>query len=160
MRSPGSLRFSKLNKSSSLNLSSQERCSSPLIISVALSGPVPRSLHNISWGIEHSPSKKDGRTGRWQVGHEPAMCVHSTESQPYPGLHQKKHGQQVEGSYLAPLLCAGETQLGVLHPDVESSGQERCGSVGVHPEKGHKNDPRDGITPLQGQAERDGAVQP
>ena len=36
MRSPRSLLFSKLNKRSSLKLSSQERCSSPLIILVAL----------------------------------------------------------------------------------------------------------------------------
>ena len=36
MRSPHSLLFSKLNKPSSLNLPSQERCSSPLIILEAL----------------------------------------------------------------------------------------------------------------------------
>ena len=36
MRSPWSLLVSKLNKPSSLSLSSQERCSSPLIILVAL----------------------------------------------------------------------------------------------------------------------------
>ena len=46
-----------------------------------------------------------------------------------------------------------------LHPDVESSVQESHEPVGVHPEEGHKNDPRDG-TPLQRrQAERAGAVQ-
>ena len=36
MRSPQSLLFSMLNKPSSLNLSSEERCSSPLIILVFL----------------------------------------------------------------------------------------------------------------------------
>ena len=36
MRSPQSLLFSKLKKPSSLNLSSQESCSSPLIVFVAL----------------------------------------------------------------------------------------------------------------------------
>ena len=46
-----------------------------------------------------------------------------------------------------------------LHPDVESSVQESHEPVRVHPEEGHKNDPRDG-TPLQRrQAERAGAVQ-
>ena len=33
-------------------------------------------------------------------------------------------------------------------------------SVGAHPEKGHKHDPRDGTPPLRGQTERSGAVQP
>ena len=44
-------------------------------------------------------------------------------------------------------LCAGEDLLGVLSPDVESSVQERCRPVGVHPEEDHKNDPWSG-TPL------------
>ncbi|KAK4829585.1 hypothetical protein QYF61_005685 [Mycteria americana] len=42
---------------------------------------------------------------------ETAMCAHSPESQPYPGLHQKQRGQQVEGGDSAPLLRAGETPL-------------------------------------------------
>jgi len=40
-------------------------------------------------------------------------------------------------------LCAGEASPGILHP-----------------EEGHKNDPRDGTPLLLGQAERAGAVQP
>mgnify|MGYP001852221541 CR=1 FL=1 len=56
-------------------------------------------------------------------------------------------------------LCAGEASPGALHLDVESSVQERHGAVGVHPEEGHKNDPRDGTAVLQGQTERAGAVQ-
>ena len=44
-------------------------------------------------------------------------------------------------------LCS-ETSPGVLHPDVESSAQERHGAVGVHPEEGHKNDPRAGTALL------------
>ena len=46
---------------------------------------------------------------------------------------------------LAPLLHTSEASHGVLHPDVDSSIQERDRPVGVHPEKGHKSDPRDGI---------------
>ena len=43
--------------------------------------------------IECSPAEKDlGGTGGWQAGREPAMYPCSPESQPYPGLHQKKHG--------------------------------------------------------------------
>jgi len=43
------------------------------------------------------------------------MNPHSPESQLHSGLHQKKHGQQVEGGDPAPLFCAGETSPGVLH---------------------------------------------
>ena len=58
-----------------------------------------------------------------------------------------KCGQQVKGGNPAPLLCAGEVSPGILHPDVESSVQERCGPVIACPEEGHENKPRDG-TPL------------
>ncbi|XP_072195585.1 uncharacterized protein [Excalfactoria chinensis] len=60
-----------------------------------------------------------------QVECEPAMCSYSPESQLHPGLHQKKHDQQGEGGGPAPLLFTCEISLGVLHPDVESSVQER-----------------------------------
>ena len=52
----------------------------------------------------------------------------------------------------------GEASPGVPRPDGESSVQERCGPVGAHPEKGHKNYLRDGTPLLQGQTERAGAV--
>jgi len=55
-----------------------------------------------------------GDTGIWQTGHKPAMYPHSPESQPYSGLRQKKHGQQVEGGDPSPLLCSGESSPGVL----------------------------------------------
>jgi len=75
------------------------------------------------------------------------VCAHSPEGQLYPGLHQKKHGQQVEGGDSAPLLCSCETLPGVLHPALEPSAQERHGPIGVGPEEGYKNDQRAG-TPL------------
>ncbi|KAK4815640.1 hypothetical protein QYF61_005202 [Mycteria americana] len=75
------------------------------------------------------------------------MCACSPESHPYPGLHQKKCGQQVEGGDSAPLLCSCETPPGVLCPALESLAQERHGPVGAGPEEGHKNDERAG-TPL------------
>ena len=56
------------------------------------------------------------------------------------------------------LLHTGETSLGVLNLDVESSVQERHRPVGTHPEECHKNDPGDGIPFLQGQAQKAGAV--
>ena len=48
-----------------------------------------------------------------------------------------------------PPLCADEISPGELHPDVESSVLERHGPVGVHPEEGHRNDPRDGTLPYK-----------
>ena len=75
-------------------------------------------------------------------------------------MPQKKHAQQSEEGDPAPLLCAAKTSPGVLHPDVESSVQQRYVAVGLHPEEGHKNAPRYGTTLLRAQAERAGAVQP
>jgi len=42
----------------------------------------------------------------------------------YPGLHQKKHGQQVKGGDSTTPLCSGETAPGVLYPALEPSAQE------------------------------------
>jgi len=47
---------------------------------------------------------------------------------------------------ILPLYSAGETSPGVLHADMEFSVQER--PVRLLPEKGHKNDARDGTPPL------------
>ena len=66
------------------------------------------------------------------------------------------HGQQLKGGDPAPLFCTGETSPGVLCPDVESSVQGRHRPVGVRPEKGLRNDPRNGTSLLQGQSERAG----
>lgn len=43
-------------------------------------------------------------------------------------------------------LRFGETSPGMLHPHMESSVQEIHGPVGVHPEEGHRNDPKDGTS--------------
>ena len=72
------------------------------------------------------------------------MCQFSPESQPHPELYQKKRGQKVKGGDPAPLFCTDENSSGILRAHVESSAQERHGPVGVHPEEGYKNDPRDG----------------
>ena len=66
----------------------------------------------------------------------------------------------MEGGDPAPLLCAGEVSPGVLHPDAESSVQERHRPVGVHPEQGHRNGLRDETSLLGGLAEKAEAVQP
>ena len=72
----------------------------------------------------------------------------------------KEAWSAVEGDDPVSLLCFGETSPGVLCPDVEFSVQETWGLLGVCPKESHRNDPRDGTSPLQGQAERAGAVQP
>ena len=96
--------------------------------------------------IELCQNELEG-TGGWQVGCEPAMCLCSPESQLCPGLYPMNCGLQVEGGDPVPLLCAGETLPGIVHPDVESSVQKRHGPAGAYPEEGQKNEPRDG-TPL------------
>ena len=60
------------------------------------------------------------------------MCSQSPEGQAYPGLHQKKRGQQGKGGDSAPLLRSGETPPRVLHPqhrkdmDLLEQGQRRA----------------------------------
>jgi len=93
---------------------------------------------------ENSPEDKDlGVLADEKLNMTWQCCFHSPEGQPYPGLHQKQRGQQVEGGDSAPLLCSGETPPGVLRPALEPSAQERHGPVGVGPEECHKNDQRD-----------------
>jgi len=88
------------------------------------------------------------------------MCTHSSEVQQYRRLHQNKSAQQVEGGDTATLLCSGETPLGVLHPALEPSAQERHGHIGAGPVEGQKNGQRDGAPLLGEKAGRAVAVQP
>jgi len=70
--------------------------------------------------LERSPEEKYlGVLVDEKLNMSQAMCTHSPESQPYPGLHQEKHGQQVEGGDSAPLLRSRETPSGILHPALE-----------------------------------------
>ena len=70
------------------------------------------------------------------------MYACSPEGQLYPGLHQEKCDQQVEGGDSAPLLCSCVTLSGVLHPVLEPPTQEGHGAVGGGPEDGCEDDQR------------------
>ena len=77
----------------------------------------------------------------------------------YPGLHQEKHGQHVQGGDSVPLFCSSKTPHGVLCPALEPPAQGH-GPVGAGTEEHHKNDQRAAAALLGGKAERVGAVQP
>jgi len=65
-----------------------------------------------------------------------AMCTCSPESQLYPGLHQKKSGQQVKGGDGLCLFYSKEIPLAVLHSALGLQHEEDMDLLE------HKNDQR------------------
>jgi len=55
--------------------------------------------------LESSPAEKDLRVMVDEKRHKSAVCTCSLEGQWYPGLHQKRSGQQAEEGDCPPLLC-------------------------------------------------------
>lgn len=53
------------------------------------------------------------------------MCSCSSESKLFPGLHQKRSGQQGEGGDCPSLLCPCESPSGELNPGLGPAIQER-----------------------------------
>ena len=101
--------------------------------------------------IDYCSAKKDlGVLVDRKLDMSQKCALASQKAKSILGCIKKKRGKQGEEGP-APLLCTAEASPGVLHPDVESSVQERHGPDGVHPEEGHKNDLWNGTPLLQGQ---------
>lgn len=62
----------------------------------------------------------------------------SPESQPHPGLHQRKCDQQDMREGVLPLLCPGEAPPGVPCPALGSPAQKGHRPIGASPEEGHQ----------------------
>ena len=95
--------------------------------------------------IEHRPAEKYLGVlvyGNLDMSQQCALAAQKANR--IVGCIKRCVASRSRGVNLPHCLCA---LLGVLHPDVESSVQERNGPAGAHPEEGHRNDPRNG-TPL------------
>ena len=87
MKPPHSLLFSRLNKPSTFNLSLQERCSSPLIILVALLWTLSNSsTSSLYWGPRSGCSTQEGRIERDDYFPVPAGYPSSDGAQETVGL--------------------------------------------------------------------------
>ena len=121
-------------------------------------GATPVAIQAGGWSDwEHPWGEGLGSAGGQKAGHKPAMCLHSPESQPYPGLRQKQRGQQAKGGDSAPLLWWDPTGSPASSSETLSTGQTWTCWSGAR--GGHKNGPRPGTPLLSGKAERVGAVQ-
>ena len=100
------------------------------------------------------------RTSRLKSCHKPAVCICSPGEQAYPGLHQKKSGQQGERGWLSSLLCPCEVPSGLLHSSLVPPAQDVCGTTRVCPTEGHKNDQRAGAPHLWRKVEVAEIVEP
>ena len=83
--------------------------------------------------IECSPAEKDLWAlvyGKLVMSQQCALAAQKTK--PYPGLHQKKHGQQVEGGDPTPQLCTGEDSSGGLWCPCSLQGSWTGLTLNVH----------------------------
>ena len=102
-----------------------------------------RDIGGTSMRFNSTPrSKKKKKAGAVRTGEVPKQSVLSQPTKPTVSCAASMVVWSA-GQDPVPLLYAGETPPGVLHPDVESSVQDRHKPVGAHPEEGHRNDPRD-----------------
>ena len=128
------------------------------VLNLGQGNPKHKCILGREW-LESSPEEKDLGVlvdERLNVSQQRA----SPEGQPYPGLHQEKHGQQVKEGDSAPLLCSRETLPGILCSALGPPTQERHRVAGADPEEGQWDDQRAGAPPLCGQAKRAGPLQP